>query len=95
MGKGKGAVDFWVAPLRAGVDILEVFGATRKKSEQAIAAAKRKLPVRSYMIRKTGHFEDEEVVYLPEYRWRWLPVFRRVTRKLDSTRLNVGVKYAR
>lgn len=95
MGKGKGAVDYWVAPLHAGIDILEIWGATRKKSEQAIAAAQRKLPVRSYMIRKTGHFEEFEYTYLPEYRWSWVPLFKRTAKPLELTRDRVASKYAR
>lgn len=95
MGKGKGAVDYWVAPLHAGTDILEIFGATKKKSEQAIAAAKRKLPVRSYMIRKHGHFEEAEIVYLPEYRWQWLPLFGKIAKQMATSRNDVADKYTR
>lgn len=46
MGKGKGAVDYWAAPVRAGQIIFEFDRVPRKAALGAAAAVARKLPMR-------------------------------------------------
>jgi large subunit ribosomal protein L16 len=46
MGKGKGAVEYWAAPVRAGQIIFEFDRVTRKAAVDAVAAIGPKLPMK-------------------------------------------------
>ena len=45
MGKGKGAVDHWVAPVQPGRIMFELDGVTRETAMEALRLAAQKLPV--------------------------------------------------
>ncbi|MBK7409070.1 MAG: 50S ribosomal protein L16 [Saprospirales bacterium] len=45
MGKGKGAVDHWVAPVQPGRIMFELDGVTRETAVEALRLAAQKLPV--------------------------------------------------
>lgn len=52
MGKGKGAVDHYVAVVRAGTIIFEMDGVERKVAEEALRLATYKLPVKTKVVVK-------------------------------------------
>jgi large subunit ribosomal protein L16 len=45
MGKGKGAPEFWVAPIKPGTILFEVVGVPESVAREALALAAQKLPV--------------------------------------------------
>jgi len=45
MGKGKGAPEFWVAPIKPGTILFEVVGVPETTAREALALAAQKLPV--------------------------------------------------
>jgi len=53
MGKGKGAVDHWVAVIKPGRIILEVSGLQEDVAREAIRLASYKLPIKTKMV--TAH----------------------------------------
>lgn len=50
MGKGKGAVDHYVAPVRPGRILFEVGGVTREEAQTALRLAAAKLPLRTKFV---------------------------------------------
>jgi large subunit ribosomal protein L16 len=50
MGKGKGAVDHWVAVVKPGRIILEVSGLPEEVAREAMRLASHKLPIRTKMV---------------------------------------------
>lgn len=50
MGKGKGSVDFWVAPVKAGTVIIELSGVSYSKGYIALRKGINKLPIKSHII---------------------------------------------
>ena len=54
MGKGKGAVDFWVAKVQQGQIIYEIGGVSHEYSLKALTAGSIKLPVKTKIISKKG-----------------------------------------
>jgi large subunit ribosomal protein L16 len=50
MGKGKGAVDHWVAVVKTGRIILEVSGLPEDVAREAIRLASHKLPIRTKLV---------------------------------------------
>jgi large subunit ribosomal protein L16 len=50
MGKGKGAVDHWVAVVKPGRIILEVSGLSEDVAREAIRLASHKLPIKTKMV---------------------------------------------
>jgi large subunit ribosomal protein L16 len=50
MGKGKGAHDIWVCPIKAGQIVYELGGLSANKSRMALFKAGHKLPVRTSVI---------------------------------------------
>ena len=50
MGKGKGDVDSYVAPLRRGTMIYEISGLTEELAKEAFRLASHKLPVKTRMV---------------------------------------------
>ncbi|MBV7440650.1 50S ribosomal protein L16 [Weeksellaceae bacterium TAE3-ERU29] len=50
MGKGKGAVEYWVAPVRPGRILFEIGGIPKEVAEEALRLAAQKLPVKTKFI---------------------------------------------
>lgn len=50
MGKGKGNVEYWVAPVKPGRMILEIGGVSQEVAKEALRLAAQKLPVRTKFI---------------------------------------------
>jgi large subunit ribosomal protein L16 len=54
MGKGKGSVEYWVAPVKAGRIMFEIDGVSAELAEEAIQRGAAKLPVRTRFIARPG-----------------------------------------
>ncbi len=54
MGKGKGSVELWVAPVRPGRILYEINGVTREQAVQAFKLAGYKLPVKVKFVEREG-----------------------------------------
>lgn len=52
MGKGKGAVDHWVAVVKPGRIIFEMAGVTADEAKQALKLASTKLPISTKIVEK-------------------------------------------
>lgn len=52
MGKGKGSVDFFAAPIRAGAILYEISGVPKEVAIQALKSGAKKLPVNTKVICK-------------------------------------------
>ena len=52
MGKGKGAPDHWVAPVRAGRVLYEIEGVTEEVAREALRLAAMKLPFRTRFLKR-------------------------------------------
>lgn len=50
MGKGRGAVDSWIFPIRPGRIIFEIYDAPSRLGAEALLLAKKKLPVAARVI---------------------------------------------
>ena len=50
MGKGKGAPEFWVAPIRPGRIMFEVAGVSKELAIEALKLASHKLPVKTKVV---------------------------------------------
>lgn len=50
MGKGKGAVEYWVAPIKPGRILFEVSGVPADIAKEALRLAAQKLPVRTKFL---------------------------------------------
>ena len=50
MGKGKGAIDSWVFPVRPGRVLFEIHSAPVSLSSEALLMASKKLPIRSKVV---------------------------------------------
>ena len=55
MGKGKGAVDKWVAVVRPGNVLFEVGGVTESQAREAMRLASYNLGIRTRLIRRNNH----------------------------------------
>ncbi|MCK4417487.1 MAG: ribosomal protein L16, partial [Candidatus Latescibacteria bacterium] len=53
MGKGKGAVEYWVAVIKPGRIMFELGGISRDLAQRAIALASHKLPIKTRFIERT------------------------------------------
>jgi large subunit ribosomal protein L16 len=53
MGKGKGDVDGYVAPLRRGTMIYEIAGLSEELAKEAFRLASHKLPVKTRMVSRS------------------------------------------
>lgn len=53
MGKGKGDVDSYVAPVRRGTMIYEISGLNQELAKEAFRLAAHKLPVKTRMVTRT------------------------------------------
>ncbi len=54
MGKGKGSVELWVAPVRPGRILYEINGVTREQAYEAFKLAGYKLPVKTKFVEREG-----------------------------------------
>jgi large subunit ribosomal protein L16 len=61
MGKGKGAVDHWVAVVRPGRVMFEVGGVDEDVAREAFRLAGRKLPIKTKFIKRIDAISGEEV----------------------------------
>nr|BDN85874.1 ribosomal protein L16 [Microheliella maris] len=52
MGKGKGSVDFWVAPIKAGTILFELKGVPFGIAKLTLKAAAKKLPIQTRFLSK-------------------------------------------
>jgi len=50
MGKGKGAPEFWVAPIRPGRIMFEVAGVSKELAIEALILASHKLPIKTKVV---------------------------------------------
>lgn len=57
MGKGKGNVEFWIAPIKAGRMIFELDGVSNEVAEQALSLAGKKMPVATRVVSKEALYE--------------------------------------
>ena len=57
MGKGKGAVDHWVANVQAGRIMFEVDGVNKSLAEESLRLAAQKLPVKTKMVVRPDYTE--------------------------------------
>ena len=58
MGKGKGALDHYVAQVQPGRIMFEIDGVTRETAEEALRLAAQKLPVRTKTVVRPDYIED-------------------------------------
>jgi large subunit ribosomal protein L16 len=54
MGKGKGATEEWVAPVRPGRILFEIDGVTLEQAKEAFRLASHKLPVKTRFVAREG-----------------------------------------
>jgi len=54
MGKGKGAPEFWVAPVKPGTVMFELGGVDRKMAEEAMKRAGSKMPIKTRFLSREG-----------------------------------------
>jgi large subunit ribosomal protein L16 len=54
MGKGKGSVEYWVTPVKAGRIMFEIDGVPGSLAEEAIRRGAAKLPVRTRFVARPG-----------------------------------------
>ncbi|MBU0613749.1 50S ribosomal protein L16 [Patescibacteria group bacterium] len=52
MGKGKGAVDYYMTPVRAGTVMFEIDGVTEEQAREAFRLAMHKLPMKTKFVTK-------------------------------------------
>ncbi len=54
MGKGKGAPEYWVAPVKPGTVMFELGGVDRKMAEEAMKRAGSKLPIKTKFLSRVS-----------------------------------------
>ena len=52
MGKGKGALDHWVAVIKPGKILFEIDGVTKNEADRAFRDAGHKLPVKTKVVER-------------------------------------------
>lgn len=57
MGKGKGATEGWVAPVKRGRMLFEIEGVKPEAAVEVLTIASHKLPVKTRLIRREGYRE--------------------------------------
>jgi len=62
MGKGKGAVDHYVAVIRPGLVMFEMAGIDEETAREALRLAAFKLPIATKFIKRTDPISGEEVI---------------------------------
>ncbi len=61
MGKGKGAVDHWVAVIKPGRVLFEMGGISADEAQEALRLAAFKLPIKTRIIRRIDPISGQEV----------------------------------
>ena len=61
MGKGKGAVDHWVAVIKPGRVLFEMSGITQEEAIEALRLAAAKLPIKTKIIRRMDPISGQEI----------------------------------
>jgi large subunit ribosomal protein L16 len=59
MGKGKGPVEYYVAPVRENTVLYEVAGVTEEQAKEAFRLAAHKLPVKCKVVKKVAEAVNE------------------------------------
>lgn len=59
MGKGKGAVEYWVSVVKPGRIIFEVSNVTEEQAKEAFRLAGHKLPIRTKMVKREVYDEAQ------------------------------------
>ena len=59
MGKGKGAVEYWVSVVKPGRIIFEVNNMTEEQAKEAFRLAGHKLPIRTKMVKREVYDEAQ------------------------------------
>jgi large subunit ribosomal protein L16 len=59
MGKGKGAVEFWVSVVKPGRVMFEVSGVTEEQAKEAFRLAGHKLPISTKMVKREVYDEAQ------------------------------------
>ncbi|GAA4016802.1 50S ribosomal protein L16 [Deinococcus rubellus] len=59
MGKGKGAVEFWVSVVKPGRVMFEVSGVTEDQAKEAFRLAGHKLPIQTKMVKREVYDEAQ------------------------------------
>ncbi len=54
MGKGKGSVEKWVAPVKPGRVLFEINGVTKEQAAAAFTLASHKLPIKTRFLERTS-----------------------------------------
>jgi len=58
MGKGKGAPEYWVAPVRPGTILFETSGINMTMSKEALRLASQKLPIKTKFVVRRDYIEQ-------------------------------------
>ena len=61
MGKGKGAVEFWVAVIKPGRVLFEMGGISEAEALEALRLAAFKLPIKTRIIRRIDPISGQEI----------------------------------
>jgi large subunit ribosomal protein L16 len=61
MGKGKGAVDHWVAVIKPGRVLFEMGGISEEEAQEALRLAAFKLPIKTRIIKRIDPISGQEV----------------------------------
>lgn len=59
MGKGKGAVEYWVSVVKPGRIIFEVANVTEEQAKEAFRLAGHKLPIKTKMVKREVYDETQ------------------------------------
>ncbi len=59
MGKGKGAVEYWVAVVKPGRVLFEVANVTEEQAKEAFRLAGHKLPIKTKMVKREVYDEAQ------------------------------------
>lgn len=59
MGKGKGAVEYWVSVVKPGRIIFEVANVTEEQAKEAFRLAGHKLPIKTKMVKREAYDEAQ------------------------------------
>jgi len=54
MGSGKGAPEFWVAPVKVDRILFELAGVTEETAKEAMRLAAHKLPIKTKFVKRAG-----------------------------------------
>ena len=60
MGKGKGAPEYWVAPVKPGRVMFEIAGVSEEVAREALRLASHKLPVKTKFLTRENEGGGDE-----------------------------------